>query len=326
MKIRILIFLLIPSILLAAPKQFCIYQESDGAIKQVSGITNVPVEFRKHAKCFAEKQTLTMAAPGEVELEGTIRREEITTDIGKINMRWPRSAEELFGRTPQRAMVEAQRAVVRALRNAGFPSTLFDATREWQVVFMDENVPEEQIPRQLVSNCHPGWMTPPANIYIVAQRIAAGCSGFRKLAGRDSDAELAATLIHEMGHVIEYHLLDNQIAHQRLRAEGFASWFELYAGDLAPIIPDGMTEKKLNEYAEHSYLESPQAFNFQGSAQDYARAALFFRYLEKRKGARGVVDMYEMMRTERLPLFDALQSKLGMNIAKIDQEMRKLIQ
>jgi hypothetical protein len=126
-------------------------------------------------------------------------------------------------------MADAARTIARIISKPAFPAEVRRLKFDWQVIFMDGKLPETQIPEVLARSCHPGWMTPPANIYIVAQRVAGDCGGGQEQVPRVADSTLAAVLVHEIAHAIEYHLLGPAFGGDRMRAEGFATWFTDYA-------------------------------------------------------------------------------------------------
>lgn len=317
--------LLAPGGALAKDEEVCIYQDRDRTIKQVNSRSAVPPEFREAARCFAAKKNSGyLADPGDIKLTGTVRKEEMVSSIGRISLRWPRKVETLFGRTPQRAMADAATTTSRALKASGFPPTLRILNQEWSVVFLDEDMPEAQIPRSLISNCHPAWMTPPANIYVVAQRAAAGCGG-GKVTSQAADAELTHILLHEIGHAVEHELLKNNHSYDRLRGEGFASWFEQYASDYSSIIKRGAMREYYFRLAKQAIAENP-VFTFSGSAYDYARASLFFHAIVERRGVRGLMQVYEIMAKDRIPFFTAVEKATGWDQKRLGQEVAKLVQ
>jgi hypothetical protein len=322
---------------LAQERISCRYQDERGVIHEVSDPARIPEALRAQAQCYTREAPSTqqpageyLAAAAEVKLDGNLRKVRLSSLVGPIELRWPRAVEQLFGRTPERAMVEAARALARALRSGGFPNALQTFSTEWQVVFLDENLPETQIPRSLITNCHPAWMTPVAQLYIVAQRVAAGCGSAPRRSATVADAELAHILLHEMGHVIEYQLLQGrQSAHSaqdRMRAEGFASWFEQYASDYSASIPRGSVRRQQLALAREAIRQSPEQFVFSGSAQDYARAALFFMAIVERRGVRGLVQVYEQIGKEQLPFFEAVHAALGWNQARLEKEVQALLE
>ena len=242
-----------------------------------------------------------------------------------MSLRWPRSVESLFGRTPERALADAAATVNRVLKMQGFPLSVQSLNLSWQVVFMDERVPVAQIPYSLISNCHPAWMTPPANLYVVSQRVAEGCGGNRGSASVN-DAQLAQILIHEIGHAIEFQLLRGHGAGDRIRAEGFACWFEQYASDYSSVTTRGSVRKKYLTLAKESYRQEPNQFNFRGTAMDYARASTLFYAVVEKAGIRGLMDVYGKMAESELSFGEAVQARFGWNADRFLNEAKSFAQ
>lgn len=301
----------------------CIYLTDDGKIKQVNSKDDVPYEKRKAAKCFKNKQSSYLAKPQDISLKGNLRREDINTSLGRMKIRWPRKAETFFGRTPMRAVTDIAETVARALRTSAFPSFIQNIDAEWQIVFLDSNLPSSQIPAQLVQNCHPGWMTPPANIYIVAQRVAGLC-GKEQKSKKVADADLAEVLLHEFGHAIEYRLLKRSFHSDRTRAEGFATWFEMFASRYSSILSQSRIRKRTYQKAQKAIQKSPQ-FVFRGTEGDYARSSMYFEAIVKKSGVNGLMRAYKKIATQGLPFFSAAKKELHLTKAKLDVEIQKLL-
>ena len=313
--------------------EVCIYQGKSGSFKSAKGRDQIPRKYRERAICKDEKvlkaairaRGTRLAAPEDIELSGNIRRERLNSSLGPIDLRWPRTAELLFGRTPLRAMADAARTVSRASRTAAFPSKLQGLNIEWKVVFMDADLPSTQIPAQLRNNCHPGWMTPPANIYIVAQRIAGNCGNDKTIKTTIADAQLTETLVHEIAHALEYHLLEkNPPSFNRMRSEGFATWFETFAAQYSSTLNRRRLQKRDARWALQAIKRSPNSFSFGGSAYDYARASMIFAALEDRFGVAGVMSIYERMNEDRLELLPAIQKEYVWNSSKVAKESKKI--
>lgn len=331
----------------AESPELCIYVARDGGVHQVNSASQVPTEYRAGARCFSaaiggdkradrrperrvgptESRPLrdneTLVSPGEFELDGASRRVDMASPLGRFELRWSRSVETRFGRTPERALAEAARAVSRALRSGPFPSEVRTLDATWSVVFMDTVRADGQIPASLVGNCHPGWMTPPANIYIVADRVASGCSSGAPAGVSIADETLATILIHEIGHAVEFVLLAGRFGHDRARAEGFATWFTGYVAPYAPLLASrGIAE---------SYRATARAagggvgWAFRGTANDYARAAMIFEAIAARRGVRGIVAVYGVMVGESLELIPAIERAIGWNEAKLTAEVARVI-
>lgn len=249
----------------------------------------------------------------------------MVSPVGLIELRWPRKIELLFGRTPERALADAARTLSRAIKKPGFPSTIQQLSLEWKVVFMDEELPETQIPQFLVTNCHPGWMTPPANIYIVAQRVTAGCQEKNQLPRSVADSQLAEVLIHEMGHAVEYQMLGSAFGQDHLRAEGFASWFEEYASNLSSVIPRGQVKKMYFQLAKKSIAQNPGVFEFRGTAYDYGRSSMYFHAIVERGNLYSLANVYATMREEHLNFFGAINKRLGWDKKRLEDEVLRLL-
>lgn len=310
----------------AGPAELCIFKNESGTIVQTRGRESVPERYRQTATCLPLVESHSaMAKPEEVKLQGNIRKLSMSSSVGRVELRWPRTAESLFGRTPERAMADAAQTVSKFIKTSGFPVELQTLDLDWQVVFMDENVPEAQIPMQLISNCHPAWMTPVANLYVVAQRVAAGCTGQRPAASGVADDQLTQVLLHEMGHAVEFQLLKNSMNGDRMRAEGFATWFMLAAAKLSHVVNLSQAKREYNYLAKESFKQSPGAFTFQGSGFDYARASLYFQLVEKKQGVPGVMELYETMVSKGLSFPQAVSATLHLKPEQVEVELAKLV-
>ena len=303
----------------------CIYKAENGIIRVASSRSSVPSQFKASMQCQTVSKGDFLAPPEQIDIGSTIRKEELNSPIGKIKLKWPRSAEGLFGRTPVRAMVDSATTVSKVIHSSSFPTDIQKMSLEWNVVFMDENLPESQIPTQLISNCHPGWMTPPANIYIVAQRVAAGCGGEKATASK-ADKDLTEVLVHEMGHALEYYMLRKNNNHTRMRAEGFATWFEMYAAQFSSLMNKTEITKRTVQMAALAIKSSPNNFEFSGSGLDYARAAMFFSAIEDRFGLRGIISLYDTMNNDGSDLFIATEKKFSLKKDQLNKEVLKFIE
>lgn len=308
----------------ALAETLCVYQDRRGELKQATSIRDIPEGFRRNAQCAENVSVAAMADPREISLKGTVRHETTSTSIGKVELRWPRSVEDLFGRTPQRALAEATRAISALIRRGGFPPKINNLNLDIKMVFLDEDLPETQIPQTLISNCHPGWMVPPGNVYIVGQRVATGCSG-PKRSTAVADSELARVLIHELGHVLEFNLIPRQFEDDRMRAEGFASCIEQYASDLSPLVPKGSARNTYETLAKMSFQQSPDRFVFSGSAPDYGRASMYCVAIVERRGITGLMDVYETIGTDNLSYFEAIRRRLGWDQDRLNSEVDNLL-
>jgi hypothetical protein len=312
--------------------ELCVFTDDRGVIQQVQSKDLVPEEHRAGARCFQSSPRILpaapiMAAPKEVELGPLTRSASLLTDLGSATLRWPRSAEALFGRTPERALADAARSVSRALAQSSFPPQVKNLRPEWQIVFMDATLPETQIPEYLRLNCHPGWMLPPGQIYIVAQRIAGVCGPQdRPRTSQVADAELSRVLIHEFGHAVEAAFFGGYIPPDRRRAEGFATWFESFAADFSSVIPRGQARQEHFQMARSVF---PAAFSrsFNGSGPDYAAASLLFHAVVERRGTAGLARVYRILaEQESADIIAAIRSETGWNDKRLLEEMGRVLE
>jgi hypothetical protein len=321
------ILLLFPLSAAAKPKEaaiVCDYLTQYGEMRQAPSLNEVPRASRAQARCRPANQNQLLAKPDDIKLQGSQRVENIVSPLGDIKLRWPRKVESLFGRTPLRAMTDAARTVNRAIKNAAFPANIQNLNLTWNVVFMDESLPEGQIPTNLVTDCHPGWMTPPANIYIVAQRVAGGCGGQRSSTSV-ADATLAQVLVHEMGHAVEYYMLRQNSSFDRVRAEGFATWFEGYASQYSSILNSREIQRQQFDAARSSFRHNPGQFDFSGTFEDYSRASMYFTAVVAARGLSGLIELYQQMNSSGMDLLSAISATTHWDNRRLQKEIADLL-
>lgn len=276
------------------------------------------------------KNSSYLAAPSQIELDGNVRKDSFASPIGLIEMKWPRKVESLFGSTPLKSTIEASRVFKKAVSKAFFPPHVQNINLKWNIIFLDESLPSEQIPQKLINGCHPGWMTPRGgemNIYIVAQRVAKGCNPDpnKKITTAEADKELARVLTHELAHALEFLLLKGNMGNDGMRAEGFASWFENYAAKISNL----MNDKEILDYhkkvARYSFLKQPNAFKFTGTALDYSRASMYFFAIEDKFGTPGIVRVYNRMIKTKEPFPVAITNELSLSPKRLNEEISKFL-
>jgi hypothetical protein len=296
----------------------CAYLDDTGTVQRVESPEKVIPRLRSRVVC-VNNQPTKFVAPEDVKLEGPTREASFVTDLGPMQVRWPRSVEQCLRKNPQRAVADAASAVNRAIKTARFASEVKTARSEWSMVFTDKKSAMTQFPMVLSLGGHPGFMVPPSNIYIIADYISPNCSG-----GEVSDALLTQVLLHEMGHVVEYLLLGSQqMSGDRQRAEGFASWFEIYASDFSSAIPRGQVREYYRSLAKNALASGSRSFS--GSAQDYGRSAFDFVTIVDRRGISGLMEVYALMRNDGLSFQEALHRKFRWTPAVLEKEARAII-
>ncbi|MEZ4754060.1 MAG: hypothetical protein R3A13_07085 [Bdellovibrionota bacterium] len=160
-----------------------------------------------------------LAAPDQVAHSGLTARHNISTSLGRVELSYPREVEDYFGKDPKRAVIDVARAVSKALKSASFITSVKLLDADWKIVFLGEKLAASQIPEYLRNACHPGWMTPPTNVYIAAEKIATRCGG-SQISQSQAYQAMVETLAHEMGHVIENAILNQSFNSDRREQRG----------------------------------------------------------------------------------------------------------
>lgn len=263
-----------------------------------------------------------MRNPKDIELSGLERRASLSSPIGRIELRWTRESERLFGKTPERATIEAASSVAKALKQSSFPSSIKLLNINWQIVFLSKDLKGGQVPNMLLSNCHPGWMTPPANIYIASEQVAGGCGGKAPTPGKIADSQLARVLIHELGHAVEFALAPN-LGGDRARSEGFATWFEVFASRYSSLLDSGslLNEQKFLARQRAGIADK----RFLGSAADYSLAAVFFHLITENRTVSDLSRVYQQMSAERISFIQSLRKVMGWSEKQLDQKVKEFV-
>lgn len=254
---------------------------------------NLPFRYKKIAKC-KKIETSRLEDPDSITLSNNQRVEKFNSIIGKFEIRWNRSTENYFGRSPYRAVTDAIKIFERISTQVElFKFKENQSEKKWKIIFIDDPSESNQIPEYLKNSCHPGWMTPPANIYIASEIVAGKCGNKNAIVDRKlSDELLSKVLIHEFGHVAEAEILQTNSSFDRGRAEGFATWFEAFADS------NGFWNSP-TEIKEEQFEEAKRSLNQSGidlsrpiNSSEYARNSIYFHYLYKKAGINGIRDFY----------------------------------
>ncbi len=272
-----------------------------------------------------DSQSSNGERPNDVRLDGNLRSMDLSTPLGEVLIRWPRSVEQSLGLRPDKSVRDAWIAASRALAS-GFPTRLRSASYHWNMVFMDA-VPGNVDPSGLGGSCHPAWMRPPADIFVAAERIASRC-GTQRLSPKEISAELAEVLVHELGHAVEFQFADKGFGRmQRWHSEGFASWFESRA---MQYLPGGGSDRKtsragLRLRAKVALTPNWRPSHFQGASEDYARGYAMIAVIAEGKSITRLVDVYKRMSKENVDLITAVQKELSWNEEKWVAEAIKFL-
>jgi hypothetical protein len=295
----------------------CVYVNERGAVLTALTVKEIPARFRAGATC-SDKQPLMVPQAHDVDLRGQERSTSFGSPLGSMEVRWPRSVERCFSKSPARAVNEAATAVKRAINSARFDSVIKSSDRKWEFLLIDQASAVSQFPMRLSVGGHPGFAVPPNRIYIVTDFVSVGC-----LPSPESDARLIQVLLHEMGHILEFALLNGMESDgDRKRAEGFAAWFEGYSSAFASGIIPGSVQRYYRGLITSQRDVGERSFS--GSGQDYAIASLEFEAIVDRKGVSGLMSVYQTMSSERLSFYDALERKFGWDRRDLVREVLRI--
>lgn len=270
----------------------CEYTTRSGKRIIVDDYNQVPRIYRGEARCIKVDNSELVSA-SNIDLKRQEANDVVNTSLGKVNLKWSKDIKSLLGKNPQRVISNSMNTVSRIINQEGFSEKLSNMNQEWNIVFMGENIPNNQVPSYLITNCHPGWMVPPSDIYIATYRIYKGCSGEGERV--DPEKELEHVLLHELGHAIEYKLLTASGSRDLKRSEGFATWFAMYASKYSPLLNSSELLSYYKNMAKIAIENSPKSFNFSGSVYDYARSSMYFYTIEQKQGVSGIVRLYDLM-------------------------------
>ena len=309
------ILLLFP--VLAVAGDSCVFVTEGREIVSAKSLHEVPVKYRAKAIC-NDNDPQVIPKTEDVQLKGLYRTSSFSTDIGRMEVRWLRESERCFSKSPSRMVSEAASAVNRALKNARFATEAQNRRADWSLILIDKASAVSQFPMALSLGGHPGFMVPPDQIYIVVDYLAPGC-----VSGLESDGKLLQVLLHEMGHVIDFALMNGVVTGgDRKRTEGFASWFEGYASRYAPEISKGSVVTMYHELAQRG--GGIGSSDFQGTGEDYGVASMEFEAVVNRKGVAGLMVLYATMRDERCDLYEAMRKRFGWDPKDLAREVKAL--
>lgn len=287
----------------------CYFRDSNGAIRGAKALSDVPEQYRSVAQC-----DVALGAPSQFESKGNKRKVEANSNWGRIGLFWTSDVEDKLPANPVTIVVGALKDAERFVS-----SYLGISTRDipggndgWQIVIINNDA---EVPLPIRQGCHPGWMTAPSNIYLYAKKIFADCGG-RSLSAEAIKQNFYSTLIHEIGHVVEYGLIGKSIKDSQ-RAEGFAAWFE------SSIIP---ASKGRYLAAAKSLVARAQGqpTPFQGGFADYGLASAHFHALVDIKSPVGIREFYRKYKESPTSLPNAILS-LGISRQRLEDSMNKLL-
>ncbi len=316
-KFFLLVFLF-PNVLFA---DLCVYTTRSGKILQANSMQEVPRMYRDVARCQQSDSSSPISNPQDLNLKGNEGNVEMVSPVGKIKLKWSRQIQTLLGRTPQKVVMNSMNTLKRLISSSAFREKLSNMNLDWNIVFMGKDLPSSQIPSYLITNCHPGWMVAPANIYMAVERVYNGCDGVGR--GDVGDEELEKVMLHEIGHAVEYQIAPN-LPRDLKRSEGFATWFAIYASGYSSIVNQSSVLSYYKMLAKKAIEAFPNTFNFSGSAYDYARASMYFYIVEKKKGVAGILQLYEKLKLGN-EFVASVVDTLNTNQEKLSRDIIELV-
>lgn len=268
-----------------------------------------------------------------------MRREIVKTALGDVVVRWSGTAK-LGGGSDEsgESIVQAWHAAHQVIERNGFPTNVGYSSIDWNLV-LREGAPMLKR-KSLVGSrfCQSAWMGPPADIVVDLARIVQPCNGAPPHG--TAIARLRDSLVHEIAHAIEYHLLGAAFSYrERWHGEGFASWFETLAVEVLPKRDSSRADLRetLRARARSAFAARPKSSSprvsagvigehgtakttpgwstalFDGSPDDYARSYALIATIAERFGPRALFQAYETAAADRIALREAIHRNLGLN-------------
>jgi hypothetical protein len=262
----------------------------------------------------------TLEKPHEVRLTGAARDFNFSTAFGRLRIRWQVASTDYFGKEPYYVVKESWEQAAKTLSRRQFPAALRSSPFDWNLVFMDEAATVRVYPFGK-QDCHPAWITPPADIFVSAFYIGTGCRQ-GVLPEQEARNRLRGTLYHEFGHAIEYQLLGAAVkGAERYHSEGFAEWFEVQA-----LSDHGLSgeARQIQQGSKKHFLENWNPKTFSGSNSDYYRAYAMIESIVKKRSLSGLLRVYEVIKREEIPFDAAVKKELGWTPAQWMKEAAAL--
>jgi hypothetical protein len=251
--------------------------------------------------------------PDKIELAGAHKNFSFTTPFGELRLRWKVTSDNPFGTNPYQIVKETWIAAGKVVSRSTFPTWLRSSKYQWNMIFMDQDTTARSNPFNSI-NCHPAWITPPANIYVSSYLISTSC-GREKLNTNVARDRLKSTLMHEFGHALEYQLLGESIAYaQRFHSEGFAEWFETEAN----LQLSGNSNEKRLKLANAKVLFdlSWDPLSFNSSPEDYLKSFAMMTAIIDKFGLSKIIKAYDNAREMKTDLLVQLFKETNINMGQ----------
>jgi hypothetical protein len=235
---------------------------------------------------------LNETSPEELKLSGPNRNFEFFSPFGKVRVRWQPKTASYIRDNPYQLVKKTWLMAAKTVSRLNLPINLKSKNYDWSLVFMDRAATLAAYPLKQIG-CHPGWIKPPANIFVSIDFVVTRCQTSDVVVSPlKAQNTLQATLFHELGHALEFQLLAKAVGRsERYHNEGFATWFEYRALKDAGLAAEA---RQIEDNAKNAFYPTWDPKSFNGSNEDYARAfALQSVILEEYRGKIG--DIYSYM-------------------------------
>jgi len=230
----------------------------------------------------------------------------LETNLGEVALRYPDAFASSLKRPPAEIIRQAWQQSADFLERAQFPEEIRRASFGWNVLVANRLSAEAADSKVSSEYCHTALMGPPADILIDSYRLFHPC-GVRGL--QSPDERLVRTLIHEVGHAVEYKLLGEAFGRrQRWHSEGFASWFETEAATGARAQE---AKSEMIRRARLAFSTKWKPYLFSGSPGDYAQSYAMFAVIAETQSFAQLQAVYRRMAADRSSFSDAVQRELG---------------
>ncbi len=231
----------------------------------------------------------------------------LDTALGQVSLI---KETEIKGLDLKKIIIQAFEISAEILRKNNFEENLITKNFDWRIVVSKKI---NQNNSRIANNyCHLAQMGPPADIVFDARSFAKPCIESLSL-----DLQILSSLIHEIGHVIEYHLMAKAYPRrERWHSEGFALWFQSVGVDLLENknLAKYFGSKKLAEEVINLKETNWSVYTFSGSKADYLHAYAIIKYIIAEGGIAQLLSIYQEMSAKNLSFSDIIQEKFSKSV------------
>lgn len=255
------------------------------------------------------------------------RKRTVQSSLGSVNIVWSSQVEQRLKKSPKDIVKQTFGHVAQVLNSNPFLLERLAGKPMWNVVLLSR-VPKVASSGMLsASRCHSAWTGPPANIVVALDRLALGCSNFRRVVSPlNLSHGLQEVLIHEIGHVLEFQLMGKAFGRrQRWHSEGFATWFEELAAGVVQSDSTQLSVLRRRKKAREAYRSDWKGYLFRGTAADYFRSYAVIAALADSRSVAGLMAVYDRMDRENLTFGSAVEREFSWNEDRLSVETARFL-